>query len=212
MRSQPSNIALALATSSTRPTGSAISLCVRVALWPDIVGEGLGNRSLVDGSSAELGLDGMRAELGLDGMRAIGVRLLLGSRAIVVDAPFGVMVVAKHLLAPLVSLAGEADAGCCDMWLFRWVGNRWRLEPFVKTEASAARGHLMDEVLLKTRELLFKFGEECKVDIWDDKLPREEKIESMLSRLQKYDLESGVDNANLEHQVEGIHRATRKYY
>ena len=35
-------------------------------------------------------------------------------------------------------------------------------------------------------------------DIWD-KLPREEKIESMLRGLQKYDLESGVDNANLEH-------------
>ena len=69
----------------------------------------------------------------------------------------------------------------------------------------------MDEVLLKTRELLFKFGEEYKVDIWD-KLPREEKIESMLSGLQKYDLESGVDNANLERQVKGIHRAIRKYY
>ena len=48
---------------------------------------------------------------------------------------------------------------------------------------------MMDEVLLKTRELLFKFGEEYKVDIWD-KLPRGEKIESMLSGLQKYDLES----------------------
>ena len=59
-----------------------------------------------------------------------------------------------------------------------------------------ARGHLMDKVLLKSRdpELLFKFGEEYKVDIWDT-LPREEKIESMLSGLQKYDLESGVDNA-----------------
>ena len=71
-----------------------------------------------------------------------------------------------------------------------------------------ARAHLMDEVLLKTRELLFKFGEEYKVDIWD-KLPRGEEIESMLSGLQKYDLESGVDNANLERQVKGIHRAMR---
>ena len=34
-----------------------------------------------------------------------------------------------------------------------------------------ARGHLMDKVLLKTRELFFKFGEEYKVDIWD-KLPK----------------------------------------
>ena len=32
----------------------------------------------------------------------------------------------------------------------------------------------MDEVLLKTRELLFRFGDEYKVDIWD-MLPREEK-------------------------------------
>ena len=38
-----------------------------------------------------------------------------------------------------------------------------------------ARGHLMDEVLIKTRELLFKFGEEYKVYICD-KLPRKRKL------------------------------------